>query len=59
MKDTHAALSTGMLRVRAPKELVGALDKAAATAMRTRSNYVRLALVDRLKADGVSLNAAA
>ena len=57
MKDTRAARS--MLRIRAPAELVGALDKAADATMRSRSNYVRLAIVDRLKADGVSLNAAA
>jgi predicted transcriptional regulator len=59
MKDTRAARSTEILRIRAPAELARALDKTAAALMRTRSNYVRLAIVDRLKADGVSLNVAA
>ena len=52
MKDANAALAE-TLRIRATTGLIEALDKGADATMRTRSNYVRQAIVDRLKADGV------
>jgi hypothetical protein len=44
------------LQVRAPGRLIEQLDTAAALRGLARSDYVRLALNDRLRADGVGLN---
>ena len=47
-----------LLQVRAPEALTEALDTAASRRMVNRSDYIRLALFDRLKADGIDLEAA-
>jgi hypothetical protein len=44
------------LQIRAPGRLLEQLDTAAALRMIDRSDYVRLALNDRLRADGIGLN---
>jgi len=41
------------LQIRAPGRLIEMLDAAASKRMVTVSDYVRSALIDRLKADGV------
>lgn len=46
-----------MLQVRAPEALRDALDTAADQKLISRSDYVREALADRLKADGVKFPA--
>jgi metal-responsive CopG/Arc/MetJ family transcriptional regulator len=42
-----------LLQVRAPAFLTNALDRAADNRLTSRSNYIRSALIDRLRADGV------
>ena len=46
------------LQVRAPHALTAALDAAASKRLLNRSDYIRVALLDRLKADGIKLGAA-
>ena len=46
-----------LIQLRAPEFLTKALDDAAYKQLTSRSDYIRLALLDRLKADGVSLTA--
>jgi hypothetical protein len=47
-----------MLQIRAPESLAAALDAAALKKLTSRSDYIRVALLDRLKADGIDLAAA-
>jgi metal-responsive CopG/Arc/MetJ family transcriptional regulator len=47
-----------MLQVRTPAELVHAIDKTASRELVTRSDYVRRAVIERLRADGVKLQPA-
>jgi len=42
-----------LLQVRTPAELVDAIDKTADRNLVSRSAYVRTALIERLRADGV------
>ena len=44
------------LQVRAPGKLLEQLDEAAARLMIDRSDFVRLVLNDRLRADGIGTN---
>ncbi len=44
-----------LLRVRCPATLPPAIEQAAAQNLMTASEYVRRSVIDRLKADGVSL----
>lgn len=44
-----------MMRVRAPSILVEAIDRAAHRGLLSRSGYVRQAVIDKLRADGVRL----
>lgn len=44
-----------MLQVRATEGLTSALDRAAAQKLTSRADYIRLAMLDRLKADGVEI----
>ena len=46
---------TGTLQVRCPATLPVAIEQAAAQNLMTASEYVRRSVIDRLKADGVSL----
>ena len=48
-----------VLRVRAPDELKAAIDKTADRNLVSRSAYVRTALIERLRTDGVDYAAAA
>ena len=42
-----------LLQVRAPSQLIDAVDEGADRGLITRSDYVRLAVIERLRADGV------
>jgi len=42
-----------LLQVKTPKSFANALDKAADLRMMSRSDFIRAALVDRLRADGI------
>ena len=42
-----------LLQVRAPAQLINAVDEGADRGLITRSDYVRLAVIERLRADGV------
>jgi hypothetical protein len=58
MKSARSIPFDKVLQVRAPETLTDALDAAASKRMVNRSDYIRLALFDRLKADGIDLEAA-
>lgn len=51
---THMRFSE-MLRVRCPATLPAAIEKAASKNLMTASEYVRRSVVDRLRADGISV----
>jgi hypothetical protein len=42
-----------LIQIRAPEFLTKALDRAADKQLTSRSDYIRVALLDRLRADGV------
>jgi hypothetical protein len=42
-----------LIQIRAPEFLTKALDSAADKRLTSRSDYIRVALLDRLRADGV------
>jgi Ribbon-helix-helix protein, copG family len=42
-----------LIQIRAPEFLTKALDSAADKRLTSRSDYIRAALLDRLKADGI------
>ena len=44
-----------LVQVRTPRFFAEALDKAADSKMMSRSDFIRVALADRLKADGVDV----
>jgi hypothetical protein len=46
---------TELLRVRCPPALPAAIERGANKNLMTASEYVRRSVVDRLKADGISL----
>jgi metal-responsive CopG/Arc/MetJ family transcriptional regulator len=48
-----------LLQVKTPKSFANALDKAADSHMMSRSDFIRAALVDRLRADGIDVAQAA
>ena len=58
MKSARSIPFDKILQIRAPETLTEALDTAASRRMVNRSDYIRLALFDRLKADGIDLEAA-
>jgi metal-responsive CopG/Arc/MetJ family transcriptional regulator len=41
-----------LIQIRAPEFLTKALDNAASKLLMSRSDYIRIALLDRLKVDG-------
>jgi metal-responsive CopG/Arc/MetJ family transcriptional regulator len=53
MKTARSIPFDKILQVRAPEALTDALDVAASRRMVSRSDYVRVALLDHLKADGI------
>jgi hypothetical protein len=52
MKPARSVPFDKILQIRAPETLTDALD-AASKRMVNRSDYIRVALLDRLKADGI------
>jgi hypothetical protein len=54
MKHERAAYDA-LLQVKTPKSFANALDKAADSHMMSRSDFIRVTLADRLKADGVEV----
>jgi Ribbon-helix-helix protein, copG family len=42
-----------LIQIRAPEFLTKALDNAADKRLTSRSDYIRVALLDRLRADGI------
>jgi hypothetical protein len=51
---SHARLTyDAILQIRTPKSFARLLDQAADSHMMSRSDFIRVALADRLKADGV------
>jgi metal-responsive CopG/Arc/MetJ family transcriptional regulator len=42
-----------LIQIRAPEFLTNALDNAANKRLTSRSDYIRVALLDRLRADGM------
>jgi hypothetical protein len=47
-----------LIQIRAPEFLTKALDGAADKRLTSRSDYIRVALLDRLRADGIELTLA-
>jgi hypothetical protein len=45
-----------LIQIRAPEFLTKALDRAADRRLTSRSDYIRVALLDRLRADGVDID---
>jgi metal-responsive CopG/Arc/MetJ family transcriptional regulator len=43
-----------LIQIRAPEFLTKALDYAANQQLTSRSNYIRAAMLDRLRADGIN-----
>ena len=43
-----------LIQLRAPADLVETIDKTATRNLVTRSDYVRRAVIERLRADGVN-----
>jgi metal-responsive CopG/Arc/MetJ family transcriptional regulator len=48
-----------LLQIRAPEVLTKALDRAADKQLTSRSDYIRGAILERLKADGIDCTARA
>jgi metal-responsive CopG/Arc/MetJ family transcriptional regulator len=48
-----------LIQIRAPEFLARALDSAADSRLTSRSDYIRTALLDRLRADGIEPSPAA
>jgi Ribbon-helix-helix protein, copG family len=48
-----------LIQIRAPEFLTKALDSAADKRLTSRSDYIRIALLDRLRADGIDPGPAA
>jgi metal-responsive CopG/Arc/MetJ family transcriptional regulator len=48
-----------LIQIRAPEFLTKALDDAANKRLTSRSDYIRIALLDRLRADGIDPSPAA
>lgn len=44
-----------LMRVRVPAALIQAIDRAAHRDLQSRSGYIRQAVIERLRADGVQL----
>ena len=45
-----------LLQIRAPEHFTAALDRAADKRVTSRSDYIRAAVLDRLKADGIEVD---
>jgi hypothetical protein len=47
-----------LLQIRAPEHFTAALDRAVEKRVTNRSDYIRAAVLDRLRADGVEMDQA-
>jgi metal-responsive CopG/Arc/MetJ family transcriptional regulator len=57
MKPEREAFTT-LLQVKTPPSFAEALDRAAIARFQSRSDFIRTALADRLRADGIEIGAA-
>jgi hypothetical protein len=55
--DCSMDQKTKIVQFRAPEELSDVIDETASKNFQTRSEYIRRSIVERLKADGVILEA--
>jgi hypothetical protein len=55
MKNEHTNRFDRLLQIRAPESLSIAIDSAAGQRFQSKSDYIRSAVVDRLRADGVDV----
>lgn len=55
MSHAYSARFSAVLRIRAPEHFTDAIDRAADKRVQSRSDYVRAAVLDRLRADGVEI----
>ena len=53
MKHERVNRFDRLLQIRAPEVLSDAIDRAADSRLQSKSEYIRMAVVDRLKADGI------
>jgi hypothetical protein len=53
MKHERVNRYDKLLQIRAPEVLSDAIDRAADNRLQSKSEYIRMAVVDRLKADGI------
>lgn len=58
MKPEREAFTT-LLQVKTPPSFAEALDRAAIARFQSRSDFIRAALADRLRADGIEIAGAA
>ena len=55
MSRAHSARFSAVLQIRAPEYFADAVDRAADKRVQSRSDYVRSAVLDRLRADGIEV----
>jgi hypothetical protein len=55
MKHEHANRFDTLLQIRAPEILSTAINTAAGQRFQSKSDYIRSAVVDRLRADGIDV----
>lgn len=56
MSHASTARYSELLQIRAPEHFAAALDRAAESRVTTRSAYIRSAVLDRMRADGIEIN---
>jgi hypothetical protein len=56
MSHARAARYSTLLQIRAPEYFTAALDRAADQRVTSRSDYIRAAVLDRLRADGIQVD---
>lgn len=59
MSYAHSARFSAVLQIRAPEHFADAIDRAADRRVQSRSDYVRAAVLDRLRLDGIDINSLA
>ncbi|MCK1578562.1 ribbon-helix-helix protein, CopG family [Bradyrhizobium sp. 168] len=55
MSHVRSARFSALLQIRAPEYFTEAVDRAADRRVQSRSDYVRAAVLDRLRADGIEV----
>lgn len=55
MSHAHSARFSAVLQIRAPEHFAEAVDRAADRRVQSRSDYVRAAVLERLRADGIEV----